>query len=397
MNPREKRLAIGVGALGGLLAIWMLYSQVTAMFDFRAKQIQRLTQEVAGNDRIIEQGRVATREMQALRERSLPADPKIGEAQYRAWLMNMVEAAKLDNTKVMRQAGTLRGSQVFSHLGMKVTGRGDLQQLTRLLYSLYAVDRTQRVSKLNLRPSTADPKQLEIEFEIEAIAIKDGPPRKELTEIPSERVTGDLDSYLDRIVGRNFFAPGNNPPKFQALTEQRVSRDADSRITVKADPGDERQKVSYALLGHTLPAEPKIDAASGEVRFTPTSNGQYELTVQATDDGLPAKSDQLVVKVQVTDPPPSAPPPPKFDSAKFAFFTAIVERDGVVRAWLILRTTGEKFELAAGDKFSVGEVHGVVKQIRAKEMEFEVNNELFSLRQGQNLGQSQRISRTASS
>jgi len=73
------------------------------------------------------------------------------------------------------------------------------------------------------------------------------------------------------------------------------------------------------------------------------------------------------------DPPP--PSPPKFDPSKFAFVTGITEEDGAPLLWLTARTTNDKYKLAEGDTFEIGELQGTVVQIHQRAAEIEIDGE----------------------
>jgi hypothetical protein len=85
------------------------------------------------------------------------------------------------------------------------------------------------------------------------------------------------------------------------------------------------------------------------------------------------------------------PPPPKFDPGRYAFLTAIVERDGQPQLWLKARTTGQMLTLAEGDDFDLGPLHGTVKRIHQRAAEIEIDGQLCLITLGKSLRESSEL------
>ncbi len=64
-----------------------------------------------------------------------------------------------------------------------------------------------------------------------------------------------------------------------------------------------------------------------------------------------------------TPPKPPDPPKPPIDHLQFAVIDAIIETNGKREVWLWVRTTDEKFFLAEGDTFKVGQMPAKVLKI----------------------------------
>jgi hypothetical protein len=79
------------------------------------------------------------------------------------------------------------------------------------------------------------------------------------------------------------------------------------------------------------------------------------------------------------------PPPPKFDDAKFAFFTATIQVDGRYQAWIHIRTTNETLRLFEGDAVKVGQFEGKIVAIEPRSIVVKSGDEEMRVELGQNL------------
>ena len=149
-------------------------------------------------------------------------------------------------------------------------------------------------------------------------------------------------------------------------------------FTVKGSDPDSGDLLTYSLDGTPL-AGAKLDAKTGEFRWTPDKNGEYEVAIRVTDDGYPARSSTEKIKILITDPPApvvaQAPPPKRldFDPAMHSFVSAILQANGKWQVWVSIRTEGKVLRLGEGDQVSVGSVRGTLAAIRPDEAEFAVD------------------------
>jgi Tfp pilus assembly protein PilO len=79
------------------------------------------------------------------------------------------------------------------------------------------------------------------------------------------------------------------------------------------------------------------------------------------------------------------PKPPAFDHSGHTVVTAIVEVDGRRQVWLLVRTTGQRFELFEGDTFAIGAVEGKVARIGPQDVEIEMGGRRRLVAFGQSL------------
>lgn len=73
-------------------------------------------------------------------------------------------------------------------------------------------------------------------------------------------------------------------------------------------------------------------------------------------------------KVAKRPPPPKKPEPPPFDDSEHSSLTGIVGAGENRQAWVLIRTTGRRLYLKAGDEFEIGTLKGRVQAVLAREM-----------------------------
>ena len=87
MNNREKHMALGVGALVGLLMLYYVYSSIADQFTQRETKITQLEQTIAKNKQTILAGNVAKKRLTEWEHRSLPSNKEVAPTKYVNWLL----------------------------------------------------------------------------------------------------------------------------------------------------------------------------------------------------------------------------------------------------------------------------------------------------------------------
>ncbi len=396
MNRRERILATVVGVMVIGAGLFYGTKNVVGIFTRRADQIKELKADINGKELLRHRGVVARRVLDQYAGRSLPGDQELANSRYRAWLHQLCKTAKIERanvTFVSKQQVLLDKKPFYVQHTFSVTCQADLPQLVSLLYDFYSHDYLHRIKTLTAIPLQKD-KRLLVNFWVEAIAFPEVPDH-ELGDLPSRRLALDsLEKYNEVIVGRNLYSPANQPPKF--ADEQTERGYVNRKMSFKPRVDDpEKGRLTYRVEENGL-AGLTIDSSTGEVEWTPTEVGDFEILVHATDDGLPAKESSQKIRLAVAEPPPRADPPPRptFDEAKYTFVTGIVEVNGRRQVWLTLRTEGKRLRLFEGDTFQVGSLDGKVLRIHAREVEIKTSNEVLSVRFGQSLSEGQVLSST---
>ena len=101
----------------------------------------------------------------------------------------------------------------------------------------------------------------------------------------------------------------NEAPVLNDVSDVVVDEGNQMSFIVSATDSDlPKNQIQYSLFGE--PAGMSVDAATGELLWTPAENqgpGQYRVTVHATDNGVPSKRDskQFIVSVGEVNLPPS--------------------------------------------------------------------------------------------
>lgn len=391
-NPRERVLAIALGAVFGLVVLWMGYSRLSISYTSRRTQIAGLEKKIKDRKRLEREALHAGTRMAGYRRISLPTKLEVARSEYQNWLLECVGKAKLANPQV-NVGPTRTVANLCSEFTFIVGGRGDLRQVVGLLYDFYQPGYLHRISRLALKP-VPDSKLLDVNLTIHAIALEKADESERLPPILGNRLTEpDLAAYEQDIVGRNIFGRANTAPRLAGAGRKEATLKKELEVELRGSDSDPLDKLTYTLAA-SADSTARLDPRSGRFRWTPKATGEYEFVVSVSDDGVPAKTATEKMVVRVSDPPPPTPPtPPKlaFDHAKFSVLTGIVSASGESEAWLHVRPTGQMLKLHLGDKFEVGSVSGTVVDIGADAFTYETGSAQKQVFQGETLDQAQPV------
>ena len=408
MTDREKKLAIVVGVLAVTVVGYLVYSAWSSRIETLKTSAFNLSNTISDQDTEIIKGDRAFQTIKDFRRRSLPANAEVARSQYKAWLLDLAEKQiKFDEPVVapgtITRGGTIsRGVDVpYKRLTLTVSGKGTLQQLTEFLHAFYGTDLTHQIRSMDIKPID-ESRQLEIFLGVEALVVDKADSVDTLSPQPSSLADEKpLDTYLAAILNRNLFGPANRPPEIDSIRSQRSHVGETVSVSLEAEDEDPLDKITFRLAD----GSPEGASLSGDkLRFRSGEVGEYEITVIATDDGLPPKSAQTTFSVKVSEKPavavrpdPPAPKPkPYFEDAEFAFVTAIIEVNGQRELWLNVRTSGETMKLSEGDRFTVKRMKGIVSRIGEKDVDVTAAGESRRFGLGENLAQGERLPAAAS-
>ena len=378
MNQRERILAISVISLLVLGVLYYGWSWKESSLAAQRAKLNRLQGEAQKNELILARGRKATEELNQFEQQSLPGDVERAKSLYQKWLLELVQRHGIQESNVSAVTGrTVKG--VYQQLGFSLKGRTDLKKVTELLHEFYSADRLHRIRRLRLNPIN-DGKEIDLDMMVEVLSL-DTAPRdvKELVHGSSSRLAhGDAAAYVNAIVARNMFQPPHQAPRITTTAKSSYPLGSSVGFSIKGeDP--EKTAVKYALEKASMEGA-RIDPKSGEFSWRPQAKGTYEVEVSVTDGGLPAKTSTQTIKFAVVDPPPPPKPgppptpPPAFDTAKFAYLTAVLGVDDQSEAWIHLRTTGQTLKVHPGEKFDVGTMQGKILRIGSQDLVFETSD-----------------------
>ncbi|MEX2174381.1 MAG: cadherin repeat domain-containing protein [Pirellulaceae bacterium] len=387
MNPRERLLALVVGCLGSLLVLYFGWSYVDSAYRTRRDKIANLENELQKFRQQVTAGQLAVRKLGEYEARSLPPAPDVARSLYQNWLLTQVSKAGLSE-QLVKPGSTQQERDLYVSQGYDVTGQGTLPQVVELLHAFYSTDHLHRIRSLTLKPLKQS-KRLEVAIEIDAVSMLSAPEAAALDRTPSVRLALPKKAdYLAAIVDRNLFGPPNQAPRLSVSGSTDVLTNRPADLTAKATDADPLDKLTYRLVASDAP-DAKLDPSSGRFSWTPKSTGKFAFTIEAVDDGLPARPVRQELVLNVTDPPVVEPPRgfTGFDDAKFTDLTAVLDIGGESEIWLHIRPQGRMLKLREGDEFEIGSVKGLVERIGESDFTFQVDGKLRRLVKGEMLDQ----------
>jgi hypothetical protein len=252
-----------------------------------------------------------------------------------------------------------------------------LDGLVKLLHSYYQRDCLHRIASLKVTQSPSDPDWVSVLLTSEALALNMAGSKQEPSKAISNRVAKSFEDYQDEILGRNPFGPPNQAPKFSVAGNHDLPRDRDWSLDLKAADPDGRHWIYYYLVGD-VPEGLQFNQETGKISWVPKTNGNYELLVQAVDNGFPRKMTEHKLTLKVIDPP--APPPPvveapKFDPSSQSFVSAIVSGRAGAQAWIRSKTDNNIYKVSAGDEIAIGTVKGKVIEVNVDQQFVEIESD----------------------
>ncbi len=378
MNAREKWLAGGVGVLAALFVGNTLVSSIQSGFDAKKEQIESLTKKKVDQSLQLTATRVARLKLNKLLPKSLPRLEESATQDYKKWLISLGDDAKLIDATTVSTSDTSEKDGSYHSYRFKVTGIGTIENATQLLYGFYSKGYLHRITQFQMRPiqNTAEPDQMNISLDCEVLALGIAKDKQDPPKNDANKLAKSLDEYKQTILGRNIFAPTNNPPALEPRKSVEAKIGLRLEHTVEAKDLDSNQRVSYELLGD-VPKGLLIDKDSGKLSWSSNEEGQYKVSVQATDNGIPRKSSQQSLTINVKPLPPTPPAPIQFDVASQAMVTALIVGRNGPEAWILSKTESKTYKLAKGDQLKLGGVTGMVKDVGANYVEMETEGRVW--------------------
>ncbi len=382
MTKRERMLLWAVIASAVLAGGNFAVQRARESFGKREQRIEDLEMELARTRRRIVRGVLAARTIGVYEQRSLPSQPHLANSRYRDWLHHWLIKADVTDHQVTFQSAQ-RVPDTYDKYTFSIACRVELEQWVQLLYEFYHVDQLHRIKTMSVQP--LEDGRLALGLTVEALSLPGAAKDRELGQSVSKRLAYEnLQSYVDRIVGRNPYAPANEPPRFAMDAEQEAFVGRPVSLQIEADD-PEGGRVRYRLVGE-LPGEYRLDEITGELRWTPPEKGEYEVTVVAEDEGHPPKRQETKLKIVVTDPPPDEPGS-TFDVARFTFVTAIVAVDGKPQVWLHNRPEDRLWKLREGEECELGGRRVRIEKIEPDSVEIREGERVYRRRPGEPLEQ----------
>lgn len=403
MNQREKKLGIVVGSLLLLVVGYFVYGTYGGWVQRLRMDIAGLETQISDKDAQVTRGNFAAKRLKDLEARSLPGNAEVARSLYKAWLLDLAETKVKLASPIVTPGGITQRPGGYKTLSFTVSADGTLEQLTRFLSQFYDAGFLHQIRTLRAKPNPDNP-LLEIHLSVEAIVLDGAKPAEKLAPPKSDYFKNQKpEELLAKVLNRNVFSPANRPPTLARVSPQRVEADKSLSVKVQATDPDAQDKLTYRLADGA-PKGADITASTGELRFHSKDKGSYQVTVVASDNGLPVKSATQTIAIEVVaakpvtpvvrTQPPAETPKPRFEDGKFTYVTAIVEVAGERELWLTIRTSGEVLKLGEGDKFEVEKLKGVVDRIGLNDVEVSSLGERRRFTIGDNLAEGAKLSTT---
>lgn len=372
MSPRERILAIGVGAAVGLFGLQYGISSINSTLTAKRAQVASATDSLQKLNDQIKQGKESQAFVKDIKAKSLPTSAQLLNARYREWLTKLGQEVgltdiKITNHDVGKQVKPTKTPAAFVAYKFTMQGQCRTDQLVELLAKYYDKDMLHTITNLKVK-MTKQANLLNITLDSQALALRGADPKQEFSKESSGRLAKSAEEYEKTIIGRNPFAPPNLAPKLATSTRQEIKRG--ERWSLKLEGSDpEKDDVKFELVSKDLPEGLKFSTRSGELSWEADKNGSYEVVVRAVDSGLPSRSSEHKLALKVVDPPaaPVEVEKPKFDAASQSRVTAMVGGVKGPEVWVRSLTDGKSFQLSEGDDFEVGTIKAKVVSINLKE------------------------------
>lgn len=379
LSQREKILAAGVGLVLLLFVGNYFWESIRKGFETKQNEILNLTKQRDDQKLQITAGAIAKSKLNRLVSQSLPSNEEKARAQYLEWLINLADECKLIDP-LPKSMGDSVEKDLYQSFRFQLSGTGTVENATKLLHAFHAKDYLHRVLRFDMQPlpNSKIPNQLKIALDCEVLALKNAKPEQPAPGNNAPRLDRALEEYQNSIVGRNIFAPTNNPPVFEK------SKTLAATLGIKMDAGlgakelDPGQVIKYEFEGEPIKGM-QLDPDTGNLSWTALELGDYKVGVRATDSGIPAKSSVQWVSITVQEPPPPVKKPKEFDVASQAFVSALIADGKGPQAWVRSKTENKTLYYREGEQLKLGDIEGKVISIGSNFMEIETEGKRWTV------------------
>src|SRR5436309_3415247 len=149
MNKREKMLATAVLLLGALWATNHYYGRYSKALHDRQTELLTARSNLADAKLKLSQGQAARQHVDALQQRSLPANYEKALSLYKAWLLAKAKDAGLAVIDI-KLAPTTSNSAAYKAVGYQVLANGSLSSVVGMLYEFYRSPQLHQITRLQL-------------------------------------------------------------------------------------------------------------------------------------------------------------------------------------------------------------------------------------------------------
>ena len=197
MNQREKTLAIIVGSLLGLFLLSTTISKTKNQLTTRLEKIKSLDKVLKTKKEARKQLNKNRLVLEKLKEQSLCLDPGMAQSQYKSWLFNTVKEVVAFSDPVVTSGAMQKNGDIYLQHSFKVTGKGDLAQLTKFLFTFYEANYLHRIRQLSITPLPREKNRLSFVFAIDAASLQDVAAEKQLSTTKADALANkDINYYF---------------------------------------------------------------------------------------------------------------------------------------------------------------------------------------------------------
>ncbi|RIK80879.1 MAG: hypothetical protein DCC68_10000 [Planctomycetota bacterium] len=299
MQPREKKLAMIVGALVGVVVLIVIAKKVMTAYDTRATTYERHMGELGVHALQLQKAAEAKQKLVEMEKRSLPGDVEQARSRYQAWLLASLVEAGLEGVDVKSVPGG-PSRRVYQPMLFNVTAKGNLTQLLTWMHKFYRTGHLHVVRRLTATPVEKS-KQLDLDIGVEAVVLHGAKGVAAPPDMPERLPLGDLAAYRKIIEGRNMAGPPNRAPTLAAISRVTGKLGQPIAFTLRGKDDDPLDKIAYRFDGEA-PQGATLDAATGKFTWTPPADGEpgtVSVKVLAEDDGMPAKFAAQTITIAV--------------------------------------------------------------------------------------------------
>lgn len=406
MTQRERVMAIAVGALAVLVGGGFVVYTGYGIYEAKQNALDAKQRELSDADMELMAAKQKDRLLKNVAPRSLPGAHNEATNEYSRWLHESLLKHNIELEAASPSDNYLEKGKEFGKLRFTVRARARLDDLTLWLHDFDTLNCLHRIKSIKLSP-VPDTQHLSVNMEIETFTLlkvtkaqSKFDAQKMLGKTPEEsesKIAADAKRFEEKIVQRNIFGPPNKAPTIAPIGSIPGVVGKSVEVIVKAkdtkdgsNETDPEPFLAYRIVGGDLLPGAELDVAKGILRWTPKKKGEYKAIVEVVDNGIPRRATQQPFTIRVGDPPEPVKPvdkpkPPAFDTAKFAFVTAIIQEGDVGQVWINERSTGKSQKLKIGDDVKFGSVTGKVSRIDPTGVEVESGGSKFFAKVGQNL------------
>jgi hypothetical protein len=299
MQPREKKLAMIVGGLVGVLTLFFVFTKVRDAYKVRADKHVQLSDDLAFQTLQLIKANETKTKLAKLEARSLPGDVEQARSQYQKWLLASLVNAGMSGIEVNNVPGGIT-RRAYHPMSFNVTAKGNLTQFITWLHAFHRAGHLHQIRRLNATPVEKS-KLLELDIGVEAMVMHGAKGVAEPPQMPERLERGDLATYRKIIEGRNLAGMPNQAPTLAAVSRVTGKLGQPVTFTLRGSDKDPLDKLTYRFDGEA-PKGATLDTTTGKFTWTPPVDaepGTVTVKVLAEDDGMPAKSASQTVSIAV--------------------------------------------------------------------------------------------------